>query len=156
MKYNFLFYRPGDSRPSLLFVSRQQHGRKGGCKTRMNRVRLHISTPPGSLTYMKHPTSAILHLVTIRIRCAIKPLFVIYLHATGREKHLLQIWSGLSFKPFPRANWPVTRVFFLFIFFFWGGGHSSTWHQVEDGYSVVLQKKTEISSREEKDSEGSV
>lgn len=97
----------------------------------MNRIWLHISTPPppGSLTYIKHPTSAILHLVTVCITCAIKPLYVTYLHTTGGEKHLLQIWSRPSFKPFPRANWPGTRV--LADRREGGRGGSSTWLQVE-------------------------
>lgn len=52
------------SRQPLLFGSRQQHGKEGGCRKRLNRVWLHISTPPGSLSYIKHPISAILHLAS--------------------------------------------------------------------------------------------
>lgn len=71
------------------------------------------------------------------IRCAIKPLFVSYLHITGREKH---------FKSDPGPVSSCSQGF-------QGrkGVQSSTWLQAGDGYSDVLQKQTRISSREEKE-----
>lgn len=111
----YLFCYAGDSRPSLLFNSGQQHRRKGACKRRMNRVWLHISTPPpGSLMSAKLPPSIILHLVTIRIRCAIKLLFVIYLH-TDRETLFK---SNPCFQAFPDESYLVCdrRCFVCFFF----------------------------------------
>lgn len=60
-----------------------------------------------------------------------------------KKKSSKRIW--ISFKPFQRASWPGTSVME------WVGVRrkSSTWIQVEDACSVVLQKQTGISSAEE-------
>lgn len=100
VKYHFLLFRLEVSQLSLLFGHRQQPKREEREDVERQWVEYDFTfqLPPGSLTlYIKHSTSAILHLVilypvTICIRCAIKPFYVSYLHTTGREKHLLAIW----------------------------------------------------------------
>lgn len=71
--------------------------------------------PPGSLTLYVYKASyfcytASCNPVTICIRCAIKPLYVSYLHLRVRRNTCLQSDPGDPvLKPFQRANWPGTR-----------------------------------------------
>lgn len=109
VKYNFLLLRPEISGHPCCVVADSNTGRKEDVEREWIeydftfQLPLALSHTQGIL-FLRY---CILYPVTIYFTCAIKPLFVSYLHATGREK--LKIWSGPSFKPFPKANWPGTR-----------------------------------------------
>jgi len=143
VKYHFLLFRPEIPGHHCCLVADSNAGRKRGCRKRMNRVWLHISTPPWlphiyKASYFRYTASC--NPVTICIRCAIKPLYVSYLHKTGREKHLLaNLTRGPVSSLFPRELTGLGPE---------GMRGASTRLQVEDGCSVVLQKQLGISSRE--------
>lgn len=101
---------------------------------------LHISTPSrtqGILLLLY----GVLHPVTIRSRCAIKPLYVFYIHVTVGSNFKSHVDPGLSFSQKLTDQGPEVG----------GGLHHLI---LTGGRSVVLQKQI-ISSGEEKGSEGS-